>query len=419
MKKLLTLLTALMLILSAVLLSACGSSESATPDQASGDGTTDYTVTVKDAIGVPCKTAVVRFCQNGVQVAMQACNENGVAIKNLPNGEYTIELSFTDGDANYYYEAQTIQSGESTLEIMVSQVITTESVTLTVDNIDYLAYDVVVGSTYAELESGKLNYFIFTPTVAGNYKFSVINNQDAKIGYYGAPHYIQSISAAEVKDNAFTISVSASMIGSDNGGTSKFVIGVESTNGTTDCILAIERIGDPIKTIEDEPWEVYKTTTPPEAYTLPENAEIKEFDLTAQTSTYNLVLNEADGFYHLNSADGPIVLVRLTEDSDYIACFYNILDRSGVSRYFYDNDGNFTKKVSYDKCLLEYIDCADETEGVYPLTEDLKHIIQNRGEYVGWWNPQSSGYIFKDERGVNDLSINTEIAWLLMCCYAE
>ncbi|MBR5279236.1 MAG: hypothetical protein IKU23_08285, partial [Clostridia bacterium] len=124
-------------------------------------------------------------------------------------------------------------------------------------------------------------------------------------------------------------------------------------------------------------------------------------------------------FYHLNSADGPIVLVRLTEDSDYIACFYNILDRSGVSRYFYDNDGNFTKKVSYDKCLLEYIDCADETEGVYPLTEDLKHIIQNRGEYVGWWNPQSSGYIFKDERGINDLSINTEIAWLLMCCYAE
>ena len=97
----------------------------------------------------------------------------------------------------------------------------------------------------------------------------------------------------------------------------------------------------------------------------------------------------------------------------------NILDRSGVSRYFYDDDGNFEKKVSYSECLFEYIEVADEREGVYPLTEDLKHIIQQRGEYVGWWDIESNGYIFKDINGNNDPSINKENAWLLMCCYAE
>ena len=69
--------------------------------------------------------------------------------------------------------------------------------------------------------------------------------------------------------------------------------------------------------------------------------------------------------------------------------------------------------------MLEYIEYADEDNGVYPLTEDLKYIIQQRGDYVNWWNPESAGYMFKDESGVNLTNINNEIAWLFMCCYAE
>ena len=146
---------------------------------------------------------------------------------------------------------------------------------------------------------------------------------------------------------------------------------------------------------------------------------MKEFDLTAKTDAYTLVLNEDDGFYHLGDKNGPLVLMRLAEDCDYIACFETILDRSGVSRYFYDENGNFTEKVSYSECLLEYIEYVDAVEGVYPLTEDLKHIVTQRGEYVGWWNTESNGYLFKDANGYNDLTINTELAWLLMCCYME
>ena len=69
--------------------------------------------------------------------------------------------------------------------------------------------------------------------------------------------------------------------------------------------------------------------------------------------------------------------------------------------------------------MLEYIEYVDENVGVYPLTEDLKYIIQQRGDYAGWWNIDGQGYIFKDMNGNNDSSINEDIAWLLMCCYIE
>ena len=192
--------------------------------------------------------------------------------------------------------------------------------------------------------------------------------------------------------------------------------GIDSEN-TKNCVLAIDRTGDAKKTMEDEPWEVYESTHEMSPYTLPAGYTIKEFDLTASTDTYKLVYNEKDEFYHLDSEDGPLVLVRLTEDCDYIACFETILDRSGVTKYFFKEDGKLDKKVRYNECLFEYIPCADENEGVYPLTEDLKYIIQQRGDYVGWWDIESSGYIFKDANGNNDSEINADIAWLLMCCY--
>ena len=207
------------------------------------------------------------------------------------------------------------------------------------------------------------------------------------------------------------------MIGTGDGGTSVYVIGVD--NASEGCVIGIQRTGDPEKTIEDEPWTVYQATASLSKYSLPAGAKLGEFDLTAATDTYKMVLNEQDGFYHLKDANGPLVLVRLAEDCDYIACFKTMLDRSGVSKYFFDENESFVKKESYSECLLEYIKYVDEAEGVYPLTEDLKYIIQQRGDYVGWWDIEGSGYIFKDVNGNNDPEINAEIARLLMCCYLE
>lgn len=386
-----------------LLLCACGS-------------TVTYRVTVTDALGTPYTNGVVvQFMQNGQQVGMQVVDENGVASKELDKGDYTVELTFTSDTASYYYDKTglTLSADEPARTVMLAKAVSGESTSLTVGQTQYNAYAVETGCTYVTLEKGERNYFLFTPTVAGTYAFS-LPGSDAGIGYYGAPHFVQSLNAAEVTDGKFTVSVSASMIGTGGTGTTTLVIGVDAGENAS-CVLAVERVGDPEHTLADEPWTVYQKTVELSEYTLPKNAKLGEFDLKA--STYNLVLNEQDGFYHLNSADGPLVLMRLGKSSSYLASFKEMLDRSGVVKYFYDADGNFVKKESYSECLLEYIEYMDEDNGVYPLTEDLKFIVQQRGEYSGWFDPEHSLYLFKDAAGNNLTGINPHNAWLFMCCY--
>ncbi len=385
-----------------------------------GSGDVTYRVTVKDALGTPYTDGiVVKFLQNGEQVAMQPCNENGVVEKKLAAGEYTVELAFTDTETTYRYvkEGLTLTKKDPALDVVMAKTVSGEPTVLGIGESEYDAYAVSEGCTYVEPDTTKRNYFLFTPSRAGMYEFSVPEGKDVTIGYYGAPHFVQENNVAEMKDNTFTISVKAEMIGSGDGGTAVYVIGLDAADGVKGAVLGVKRIGDPVKTIDDEPWTIYEATASLTAYTLPEGATLGEFDLTASTDTYKIVYNETDGFYHLDSANGPLMLVRLAEDCDYIACFKTMLDRSGVTKYFFDEDEKFIKKESYSECLLEYLDYVDENEGVYPLTEDLKYIIQQRGEYTGWWDAESNGYIFKDANGNNDLTINEEIAWLLMCCY--
>ena len=374
----------------------------------------DYQVTVADALGNPSSGVIVCFLKDGEQVAMVPVNENGVASKTMGKGNYTVELMFTGNAENYHYEKEnfTLTADKTQLNVVLSKTVGSETKSLYASGKDQIAYYVQEGCTYLELSSADRSYFIFTPQKAGTYEFAVIGT-DAAIGYYGAPHFVQDLNAAEVtENNTFTVSVSASMIGTGDTGTTALVIGIDPSE--TDGILTIERIGDPERSVSDEPWTVYKTTAELAPYTLADGAVLQEFDLTAD---YDLVLNETDGFYHLDTADGPLVLVRLGKESKYLDCFQKILDASSVVKYFYDENNNFVKKESYSECLLEYIGYMDADNGVYPLTEDLKYIIQQRGDYSGWFDPKSDLYVFVDSDGNLLPGINADISWLFMCCY--
>lgn len=402
---------ALLLVL-AMMLGACGAETAQTPTENNANPEV-YSVTVVDGLGNPFTSGViVRFMQDGAQVTMQVVNENGVAEKDLEDGNYTVELEFT-GDEEYFYDTGSLilspENKSATVTLM--NTVSGEPRQLAAPEGMADAYQVTEGATYVSLTPGARTYFLYTPTVAGTYEFSVVDC-DAAIGYYGAPHFVQSESAAEVVDNKFTLSVKSSMIGSD-GGTATFVIGIDAVS-EENCVLGIQRIGEPEYDISDEPWVIYQKTMELTAYT--HSGTTSEFDITASTDTYNLVLG-GDGYYHLDSEDGPLVLVRLGEDSKYLDCYKTILDHTGVVAYFFDENGEFIKKESYSECLLEYFTYMDEDSGLYPLTEDLKYIIQNSGNHAGWWDESSGIYLFKDENGVPVPGVNPEISWLFMCCY--
>lgn len=428
-KQIKALLLALVMVCASVLMTACGGENNPEKEtdgaQAAAPG---YQVKVVDAFGQPCSSGViVRFMQGGQQVTMQVVGEDGIAAKDLEKGDYTVELQFT-GDEEYYYDQTdlTLSADKTSLEIVLYNALGGEPRSLfahsllTDGNKDFDAYSVGVGGTYVELVPGERNYFLFTPTEAGLYEFSV-QDSDAILGYYGAPHFVQPMTSIEPVDNVITESIKASMIGTGDTGTTVMVLGLDAVGESTSAILGIQRIGDPEWTVEDEPWQVYSPTIELKNYTLPAGASFGEFDLKAASDAYPLVL-DADGYYHLNSADGPLVLVRLGKasgGSNYLADFQTILEHSGVVKYFFEEDGTFIKKESYSECLLEYIEYMDEASGMYPLTEDLKYIIQMRGDHYGWFDEDGNAYLFVDQNGAKVPGINADISWLFMCCYIE
>ena len=404
---------ALMLLVS-MMLAGCGGnggSETAAP-AVDADGNVEYRVTLTDALGnIYNEGVIVKFLQDGQEMAMQVVGQDGVAVKKLPAGTYTVELVYTDSKVTYSYDAASavVTAEAPALEIVLSSIADLETVPLYADEQDHEAYKIGVGCTQVKLHEGKRTYFLFTPEQAGNYEFGV-EGDVAAVGYYGAPHFVQAQSAVDVVNNKVQVSVGSSSLGST------LVIGLDA-NGVDTCVLTVERIGDAIKTLEDEPWHVYQKTVELNPYTLPAGAALKNFDLTAATDAYHLVYNEADGFYHLDTADGPLVLVRLSGELEFMASYATILDRTGVNKYFFDENGEFIRKESYTECLLEYLPNADEDEGVYPLTEDLKYIIQQSGDHSQWWDFDGYGYIFMDEGGNKIANINKDLAWLFMCCY--
>ena len=327
-----------------------------------------------------------------------------------------MELVFTGNEGQYYYEKEGLNLTADTTELTVELAMTVlgEGVPLYAPEGETVAYAVAEGSSYLPLVSGKRNYFLYTPTVAGTYEFA-LRGEGVTLGYYGAPHFVQTENAAEVTDNRFSLSIRADMIGSGNTVTTVLVIGVDAENAEN-TVLTVRRTGDPAWSVEDEPWQIYTPTVALENYTLPAGSVLKNFDIKA--GSYNLVLG-TDGFYHLDSAEGPLVLVWLGQETEYLACFQQILDRSGVTKYFYDETGEFLKRESYSECLLEYIAVMDPEAGVYPLTEDLKYIIQQRGDHSGWFDMENASYLFKDKDGNRIPGINKEISWLFMCCYIE
>ena len=416
-KKIGTVALCVLFLCVCLMMGACGNEQaSSAPTAAANTGSdAEYRVTVVDGAGAPYTTGViVQFMQNGQKVALQTVDANGVAAKTLAKGDYTVELMFTGNADEYYYDSTglTLSADRTELEVVLAKTLSSQTQTLHVGDKDHQAAYVEVGSTHVTLKAGERTYFLFAPTNAGTYEFSV-SDATAQLGYYGAPHFVQENSAAEVTDGRIVMSISSGMIGTESTGTSVLVMGIDCGD-SENCVLTIERIGEPEKNLDEEPWTIYQTTAQLAPYTLPAGAQLQNFDLTA---SYNLVLNENDGFYHLDTADGPLVLMYLGEDNQYLDCFKTILEHTGVRRYFFDENGDYVKKESYSECLLEYFNYMDEDKGVYPLTEDLKYIVQMEGEDSGWFDPDNSLYRFKDPNGINIAGINNEISWLFMCCY--
>ncbi len=456
-KNMKALALAVLLACSALLGTACSSNgdQPAGTSQPAEEAAPGYTIKVVDAFGTPVTEGVIiRFMQNGAQVTMDKIGADGTVYKELEDGEYTVELQMTGNNAFYYDSTDmTVHSGKKTLEIVLYSAIEGEPEELFArsllgeGSIAMPAYNIAAGGTYVELEAGERNYYIFTPTEAGKYEIKV-NHSDAVLGYYGIPMFVQDNTITEPVDGTITVDIKKHMIGDGSSGTTNLVIGLDATGADTTAVLTIERIGDPDWSEADEPYIIYEATTPPQAFDLPAGTKTRDFDLKAKTDAEGRILKDDgkaetvddgylqlvlgdDGFYYVEDEKGDryLVLVQLGKtpeekeanfvNANYLPSLEEMATKALLCKYFYDEDGNFIKKEAYNECLKQYIACADAETGLYPLTEDLKYIIQQRGDHYGWFEEANTkhGYIFMDNNGNPIPGINNEISWLVLCCY--
>ena len=365
-----------------------------------------YTVAVTDYYGEAISSAVVSIFADGAMVTMQPVNAGGVVAVELPIAEYTISLSFTDGKTRHY-TAGKLTPDNPNVTVKVAQDVSDRTEMLYEEKVHF----VDIGGTYVTLQADIDNYFFFEPTGEGIYKFTT-SDPTAVISYWGSnPHFIwNQTESTDYADNAFTITVREDNLGAS------YIIGV---TGAAEAIIEITRVGGPSFDPDyDAVWEEYEPKKPAAAFRLPSGTKLTQVDLTATTDQYKLVLDD-NGIYHVGSKTGPVVYVKLGQGAPYVS-MYDMLGMSGFGgtrfgKKFYDANGNFLRKESYNVAMLAFTGAVDPNAGVYPLTEDLAYMLQNGGEEKGWWDTTHPNFLFKDEDGNVDTTINLELAWMFAC----
>ena len=264
------------------------------------------------------------------------------------------------------------------------------------------AYHLTEGTNQLSLTAGKLNYFLFTPTQSGMYKFT--GSHDLR--YFGTNLSFISDQTSTVNrvNNSFDVNIKESNIGAS------YLLGIQAPSGVTSGSVTIQRTGEAQLEWDDLPYDVYNGVYTPQSWTFG-GGTLTYVDVTKNASNYNLVLG-SDGFYHMNSADGPVVYLNLGSDSTNEAqetdiTLYSMLNsnRPIIQGTVKDANGNNLYKRQYNDLVQRYIDCA--SSGLYGLTPDLMEILKTQNDSWYIWLASSNSRVKQDA------------AWMANLCYVQ
>ncbi|MBQ9785150.1 MAG: hypothetical protein IJW29_06585 [Clostridia bacterium] len=433
LKKALSLLLCAVLLSSALLLCACDKEESTTKGKPGGlpDHMMYYNISVNDYFGNPLAGIKATVYQNGTEVTTVTLGEDGTERVALDKGDYTVTL-LPDADAElksyfgyeFTYDESLCVLSEAAPDLTVTlmQKPNGREKIYFQDDSTALAAKITGGAYKYSFSKGN-NYFLLHPSIPGIYEIS-IGTTDAEIQYLSSFNH-ETLSVSE--NGVLTLPVSRLYVGADESSTSPFLFCVDAKiDSKTDFVLTVKKVSDMPLSPSEVDWIEYKNPDTPEQFTLPEGATLTNVDVF--DAELDIVFNENDGYYHVGSTDGPVVLIRLTSDSPYLANFFTICNTSPLKAYFYDEEGNFRRKEIYNTLIHQYTGepdvngslvqgagVYDAKTGTYPLDAHLAYFMKNAGEDMGWWNPDSYNFRFEDDLLLGKTL--TENAWLFACCY--
>lgn len=411
--KLRSILMALLLLLALATLAACGgggeTASEGSSESTPAEGELSFTVNVTDGAGAPVNDVILTLMQGEEEVFTRLVRKEGRVSFTAPGGDYTFTLTSTAGELYYDASLCTLTAAAPTATVAVTPYLTGEKSEIVAyskatgaDKV-YAATRVGVGTFAVPLDRGERTYFIFTPEEAGLYEFSFSSRRRVEIGYYGTPVNVFRDTLAEAEDRTVSVEVHPTSLGGI-----QLVIGLDTAeNGAEVCLFSVTRVRDYEETYIDLPFDIYEgdAVKHPHDY---DNWTPTVTDLDVTDPALTVVLGE-DGYYHLGSAEGPLVFLRVGSDSKYVDAFATMISKSHLCRYFFDEEGNFQKKESYHDYMAALVSVADRN-GLVPLDEDLEYVIKSVGEYRGWWDLSGTGHIFGDDVPAEGR------AWLFAAC---
>ncbi len=411
LNKIKTLALVLVLATVALLACSCGDEPPVTPP----DTPVTYTLNVVDYAGNAADVvAVVEFYKGDEVIATKRLSNEGKASFEALPGDYVAEISFPNVEYSYDKAEATFTAEKTTATVVIYDVPGSSQEISVPDGsdglADYNAKSVSVGATYVEIDRALMSYFIFTPTRGGIYRFSCTTEGVSEFGYFGAVHFVQSFNLAEVVDGAFELTVPDTAVNTGAGGTAQYVLGISSAN-VQNAVITIERVGNYVP--EMAYTDIYPAQ-PLNKFDSLLNNKLVDLDITDPGLT--VVYNENDGYYHVGTVDGPVVLIKISAAGNShlpsltLPSFVKICETDRMSCFFYDDNGTLTKKESYNT-LIEAYAAACGSKGVIPMDKTIADAIKNTGNHRDWW----SGMIFGDDAAL----VVKDNAWLFACCYEE
>ncbi len=381
----------------------------------------DYTVKVIDGVGSPMANVIVKFTGADGETKTRVTDKDGIAfLKNTLVGYYHVELEKGFSDAIITSADFTLTEEVNSLQIIVRDETKSVDVFGEVPDGAYGSY-VGEGSYTIPCSKDKTTYYIFNANISGVYKVTLTSSdEEMTVAYLGIPMFVLSTHRAEgaYDGRSFELVIQDSL--------TPYVLGITASEDA-DAVLKIERTGEAPVDPQFAPW------TDLEA----KGATFEKCDTTGKTlvdvdiadSEFDAMLGD-DGFYY--TADGKPIYIRITTASPHgrvdesfefipvlngsLALLAGHIDANvgiNIGGYVYDEEGNFLNKYRYNNVIKSYMELADSTYGVVPLTEELAECVKLHGENNGWWNPDSYGYIF------DGVEVDLDNAWLFLCMIEE
>ncbi|MBO5867454.1 MAG: hypothetical protein J6Q54_00930 [Oscillospiraceae bacterium] len=240
-------------------------------------------------------------------------------------------------------------------------------------------YDVAIAAT------AKATLYPWAPAATGTYEIALVSG-NAAMSLWSTASYGKIADAAEG-----VLTVNATAVGQE------WFIAFESDEAAAQ--FKITKTAE----VSDEP--AYETVSYENKQTAilfdDEEYELEDFVDYTDAVVDTAVLG-ADGYYHLNSADGPVLYVDFFGVEPSLGTAWSF---GNVSYAEYDDNGAIVTAINYQEALGEYL-MAENTDGIltygnmyHPLTEDLIEMLKNIGTNNNWY-------------GANGMVGNTEDAWM-------